>query len=584
MNEALAGPEDCPDLALDQRLARLGPMQRALLDQRLRQEHVNGHSLVARTLAALGATHVYGVPGQPAYDTFAACAGENLRVIGTHHQQPAALMAAAHNYFAGQQRAVSIVSTGVPTANALSAVVVAHDNCWPLVVLAAAVPQTASGAGYFMALNGAGLYRPVSKWATHVPETRAIPSSIAQAFAVAVSGRPGPVLVELPEDVLTGWTDGNGTLQPSMTSQAEPELDPSVLHRVVAALSSAERPLLIVGKGVRWAAAFAELRELVDALALPFITSPIGRGAIPDNHALCMNAIPRVAQSQADLVVLLGARLDWTFRYGRQLAPEATLIQIDIHAPEFGRNRKIALGVHADAGCFLRASVKVIGQVHRTQAQARRDHAWIGALRELRQEVQAKREAKAGINGSAISPLRLAKEIRDALPSDAISIFDSNLTMAACERMIPVQVPVSRLTPGTSGCMGVGIPYAIAAKLTYPERPVVAICGDFAFGLSVMELETAARHNVPVVIVIANNDGNGGSLRQRMHMPNACAERVMMSQSGLRYDRIAEVFGGYAEHVAQAGDIGRALERAIASNRPACINIAVDPDAHFPTD
>ena len=156
--------------------------------------------------------------------------------------------------------------------------------------------------------------------------------------------------------------------------------------------------------------------------------------------------------------------------------------------------------------------------------------------------------------------------------------------MAACERMIPVQVPVSRLTPGTSGCMGIGIPYAIAAKLAHPERPVVAICGDFAFGLSVMELETAVRHNVPVVIVIANNDGNGGSLRQRMHMPNACAERIMMSQSALRYDRIGEVFGGFAAHVEHARDIGPALVRAIASNRPACINVAVDPDADFPAD
>ncbi|HYM87173.1 MAG TPA: thiamine pyrophosphate-dependent enzyme, partial [Pseudoxanthomonas sp.] len=224
------------------------------------------------------------------------------------------------------------------------------------------------------------------------------------------------------------------------------------------------------------------------------------------------------------------------------------------------------------------------GQAQRTLARARRDHAWVGALRQLRQEVEAKREAQAGNDGSRISPLRLAREIRDALPSDAISIFDSNLTMAACQRMIPVQVPVSRLTPGSSGCMGVGIPYAIAAKLAHPERPVVAICGDFAFGLSVMELETAVRHNVPIVIVIANNDGNGGSLRQRMHMHNACAEPIMMSQSGLRYDRIGEVFGCFAEHVGQARDIGPALARAIASNRPACINIAVDPDAHFPTD
>lgn len=581
MDETLAGPGDW---RLDQRLARLTQTQRALLERRLRGEPASGHDLVARTLAGLGVTHVYGVPGQPVYDTFAACARENIRLIGTHHQHPAALMAGAHNYFAGQQKATSIVSAGTPAANALSAVVVAHDNCWPLVVLAGAAPQTASGAGYFMALDAARHYQPVTKWATRVPETHAVPACIAEAFEVAMNGRPGPVLVELPEDVLTGLTVGTDTPQVASAPQTGREPDPAVLKNVAAALLSAKRPLLIVGKGVRWASPFAQLRELVDALALPFITSPIGRGAIADDHLLCMNAIQWTAQSQADLVLLVGARLDWTFRYGRQLASETTVIQVDVHAPEFGRNRQTDLGVHADAGCFLRALLMEIDQAQRSQAQSCRDHTWLVALRQLRHEVQAKREALAGNDGSPISPLRLAREIRDALPSDAISIFDSNLTMAACQQMIPVQVPVSRLTPGTSGCMGVGIPYAIAAKLARPERPVVAICGDFAFGLSVMELETAVRHNVPIVIVIANNDGNGGSLRQRMHMHNVGAEPIMMFQSGLRYDKIASVLGGFAEHVEYARDIGPALTRAIASNRPACISVAVDQDAPFPAD
>ncbi len=331
-----------------------------------------------------------------------------------------------------------------------------------------------------------------------------------------------------------------------------------MLQRVAAALISSKRPLLIIGKGVRWAAPFAELRELVDDLALPFITSPIGRGAIPDSHALCMNVVPWVAQSQADLVLLVGARLDWTFRYGRQIAPEATVIQVDVHAAEFGRNRKIELGVHADAGRFLRALLREIGQAQREpgagppRSRVDRRAAAIACRR-------CWPSVKRGRGSTDLYlPAPLGKGNTGLIAWRAISIFDSNLTMAACERMIPAQLPVSRLTPGTSGCLGVGIPYAIAAKLVHPERPVVAICGDFAFGLSVMELETAVRHNVPIVIVIANNNGNAGSLRQRMHMGNAC-EPIMMLQSGLRYDRIGEVLGGVAEHVEHAGDIGPAM-------------------------
>jgi 2-hydroxyacyl-CoA lyase 1 len=389
------------------------------------------------------------------------------------------------------------------------------------------------------------------------------------------------VLVELPESVLTGLTVGGSTPPLAGATPDAPEPDPEVLRRVAAVLIGARRPLLIVGKGVRWGAPFAELGELVDALELPFITSPIGRGAVPDSHLLCMNAVRWVAQAQADVVLMVGARFNWTFRYGRHVAPDATLIHVDVHVPEFSRSPRIDFGVYADAGCFVRALLTDIGPARRSQARDSRDHAWVDGLQQLRAQVHATDESEASREGSLISPLRLAREVREGLPRDAISIFDANLTMAACERMIPVQLPASRLTPGTSGCMGVGIPYAIAAKLVHPERPVVAICGDFAFGLSAMELETAVRHNVAIVVVVANNSGNGGSLRQRMHMGNTC-EPVMMFQRGLRYDRICEVLGGVGEHVEHASDIGPALTRAIASNRPACINVAVDPDAEFP--
>ena len=564
---------------LDERLARLTPAQRALLDQRLRENLVSGHQMVANTFASLGVTHVYGVPGQPVYDTFGGCVRAGLRVIGARHQYPATLMAAAHNYFAGRQQAASILSTGVPAANALGAVAAVRDNCWPLVLVSGGIPQAAGNSGYFMALDATELYRPVTKWTARVPDAHATPAFLSKAFQVAIDGRPGPVLVELPENVLTGLTQSPAAEPGAHASLPEP--DPVTLQRVAAALTRAERPLLIVGKGVRWAAPFAELRELIDVLSLPFITSPIGRGTIPDSHPLCMNPVRWVAQAQADVVLMVGARFDWTFRYGRQIALDATVIHVDVHAPEFNCGRRIDIAVHADAGCFVRALLDEIDPPRRDHARNRVDRAWVARLQQSRDEVQAVREAQAARSTSVISPLRLAAEVRAALPEDAITIFDSNLTMAACERMIPVQRPVSRLTPGTSGGLGGGIPYAIAAKLVHPERPVVAICGDFAFGLSVMELETAARHNVPIVVVVANNSGNGGSLRQRMHANESC-EPIMSFQKGLRYDRISAVLGGVAEHVEKADDIGPAIARAFASNQPACINVVVDGDAEFP--
>ncbi len=570
--------------ALQQRLSRLGPGQRALLEQRLQGRTTSGHGLVAKTLGLLGISHVYGVPGQPAYDTFGECAREGIRLIGTRHQHPAGLMAAAHNYLAGRLVAATIVSTGVPAANGVSAATVANDNCWPLLVLAGAAPLSAGNSGYFMALDALQLYRSVTKSAVRVAQCSEIPAAIAQAFRLASSGRPGPVLVELPEDTLTASACFDPTLPLADAPQAGPEPEPALLRQVVDVLRNARRPLLIVGKGARWTAASDDLAELVDGLGLPFISSPMGRGTIADHHPLCLNAVAWRAQSQADTVVLLGARLDWVFRYGQQIAADATLVQVDIEPAELGRNRPATVAVHADAGCFVRALLAEFDASGRHDSRASRDLHWIAALRQQRQQTEFRRQALASKTTPRISPLRLAAEIGAVLPADAISVFDSNLTMAACQRMIPARLPFSRLTPGTSGCMGVGIPYAIAAKLLHPQRPVVAICGDFAFGLSVMELETAVRHQVAVVIVVANNDGNGGSMRQKKHLSGATDEPVSMFQPGLRYDRIVEALGGYAEHVERAEDIGPAVARAIASQRTACINIAVDPDAAFPTD
>jgi len=573
---------ECENAGLDQRLARLGATQRALLEQRLGVGPVKGHSLVARTLAKLGVTHVYGVPGQPVYATFGTCAAQGLRLIGTRHQQPAALMAAAHNYFAGRQTATTITSAGAPTANALSAVVVARDNGWPLVVLAGAAPLVASDAGYFMALDANEVFRPIAKWVARVPETRDIPAFMARAFETATAGRPGPVILELPEDVLIGAaTDCD--LPPRSSPQEAIEINASMLQQAVAMLVAARRPLLIVGADLRWSAPFAELLEVVDSLTVPFITSPFARGAIADDHSLCMNAIAWVVQSQADVVLVLGTRLDWNFRYGQLIAARANVIQVAIDERPFVRHREIQIGMHAEPSAFLRALLRQIGAADRAHARSQRDHSWIAALREASSATQAKRIAKASIDRDLISPLGLAAEIGSALPGDAISIFDSNLVLGACQRMIPARLPASRLTPGTSGCLGTGIASAIAAKLAHPQRPVVAVCGDFAFGVGVMELETAVRHGVPIVVIVANNDGNAGSLRQKMNL-DKYPERVMMFQPRLRYDRLMETFGGYAEHVEHPGGVGPALERALASARAACINVVIDSDAPFPSD
>jgi thiamine pyrophosphate-dependent acetolactate synthase large subunit-like protein len=177
--------------------------------------------------------------------------------------------------------------------------------------------------------------------------------------------------------------------------------------------------------------------------------------------------------------------------------------------------------------------------------------------------------------------LRLAAEVRDALPGDAVFVVDGNGTLAAAQLLLPSRLPASRLTPGHDGCMGVGVPFGIAAKLCHPGRPVVVLSGDFAFGLNAMEMETAVRLRVPVVILVANNDGNGGAVTQRALYARS-AEPITMFGSDIRYDRIMTAFGGYGEYVDRAEEIGPALRRALASGLPACVNVRVDPESPYP--
>lgn len=563
---------------LEGRVARLSPAKRELLDRELANGPRSGHEWIARTLAAESVSTIYGVPGSPVYGTFAACVKRGLRAIGTHHQQTATLMATAHNYFVGRQAAVALVSSGVAASNALTGVIVARDNGWPLVLLAGAVPREPRDYGHFTELDVETLYRPVTKWTATVQSTSDIARAIQEAFSVAMRGRPGPVVLSLPGDVLNAAAFG---AEPRVAPQEDPQvIDASVLDEATRQLRDARRPLLILGKGARWNDAFDDVRRLVDALELPFVTSPIARGYVPDQHAQCFNAVRWAVQRQADVVLLLGARLDWTFRHGAQIAPGASLIQVDVHAAELGRNRVAGLAIHGDLAAFAKGVLARVSGAGATRIL--RDTAWLDSLRTRRSQAQARLEIDHADSGRRIAPTRFAQALGEALPADAITVLDGNLVLAACERHIAVQRPVHRLTPGSNGCMGSGIPFAIGAALARPSQPVIAVCGDFAFGVSAFEMETAVRHRVPIVVVVANNDGNSGTRIEREMFPQGHRERVSMFGPGLRYSELMRTFGGHAEHVERLEDVKPALRRALAAGVPACINVALDPEAPFP--
>lgn len=532
---------------------------------------IDGHTSTALVLRNLGITRVYGIAGVPIYETLASCVNHGVRVIATRHQQGAGLMAAAQNYLEGRVTAVALVSSGPAVTNLATAMLVARDNGWPLVALGAPRPSKLSGG--FQELDAVPIFRPITKFAGTLTAASEIGPALQHACAVAAEGRPGPVYLELPEDVLKQKCSAPSE---SYRPREEPRpIDAEAVRRAAELLTRAKRPAVLITESIRWAEPYAELTQLIDCLDAPFAASPMGRGYLPDDHPRCYDNVRSSLLSTADAVLLVGAKLDWVFRFGAEISRDARLVQIAIDESEVETNLTPDVSIIGDFKQVLR---RLIEEIDRTRLAP--DLPWREVLDQKREQTACRWEGLARQAGK-VSPLRLVAEVRDSLPRDAICVVDGNVTLAAAQHLLPSYLPASRLTPGHNGCMGVGIPFGIAAKLSHPGRMVVVISGDFAFGLNAMEMETAVRLHVPVVIVVANNDGNGGAVTQRTYYPG-WADPITMFGAGIHYDQMMSTFGGYGEYVDRAEEIQPALTRAVESGMPACINVRIDPESPYP--
>jgi len=576
-------PEIAQDSAVAGRIAGLSPAKRALLTKRLGQRSISGDALVAGCLRRHGITHVYSVSGTPIDGLLPACAHEGIRPIGVHDQRASVLMATAQNYVSGRLTAAVVVSAGPAVTNTVTGILVAYDNCWPVIVFGGRRPLQSHGTGNFQELDAVPILQTITKWSATVPSTASIPTYLEKAFQSATCGRPGPVYLDLPEEVLSG-TVGTPILG-EVSNALAPAVpcDEPAIQQAVDILLDAERPAMIIGKGIRWSVRLDLLRELVERLGIPFITSPMGRGFLPDDHPLCCNTARTLLQSRADAILIIGARLNWMFRYGAELAADAKLIHVDIHSEELGRNRKPAVAIRADAGQFVAQLVERIEQLthQRDRAAQDRRESWHDELNEAKRCQALELERLAATESCPMSPMRLMKELRDFVARDAICVADGNVIMAAAQQVLPCYTPASRLDAGTNGCMGVAIPFAIGAKMARPDRQVIAIGGDFGFTLCAMELETCIRHHIPIIVVVANNHGLCGTSKHKAYYPPDYPERVTMFQPDIRYEQIAQTLGAHAEFVEHPGELRAALERAVHSARTACINVSVDPDAVF---
>ncbi|MDQ3119131.1 MAG: thiamine pyrophosphate-binding protein [Verrucomicrobiota bacterium] len=556
-----------------ERLKALPPEKLAQLKHETASESVSGHALLAEALQGCGIKRVYGVSGTPVDQIFAECAARGIRPLSTVTQQAAVLMAAAGNYLAGRLEAAVVVSSGPGVTNTVTGVLVARENGWPVLVVGGRRALLHEGIGYFQELDAVPILRPVTKMAMTITKTSAIRNDVAHAVATATASRRGPVYLDLPEDILEGRAARDEASLPKPI--LESEIDREKVGEAGRIIARAKRPLLILGEDIRWSFLAESLRELVDEFGIPFITSPMGRGFLSDNHPLCANEFRTSIQGEADVVVLAGAWFDWRFRFGTTLGARARVIHADADPATLGKNVAGALTILGEPGEFLTHLAEAL-----LPSMGRDRFAdWHESLGQRRRAFRSSQAAWLQQKRSPMLPQELYLSLRDVLPSDAIIAVEGNISLAAAQKILQASRPASWLDPGRNGIIGAAIHFAMGAKLACPDRTVVALCSDTGFGMSAMDLEAAVRHHIPIIVVIANNDGNSGSVRQKNFFPADYPERFTEFLPGLRYERIMALFGGHAEYITEAAEIRPAFERALAAAVPACLNVQLDSHA-----
>jgi acetolactate synthase-1/2/3 large subunit len=538
-------------------------------------ETLTGGRLVARMLRKEGVGTVFTLSGLHVAPIYAGCVDEGIRLIDTRHEQAAAHAADA---WARLTRGVgvAVVTAGPGVTDAVTGVANAWAANVPLVLLGGAAPTFNQGRGSLQEMPQTQLFAGITKWSDRVPSADLVPSFLARAFRVARAGRPGPVFLELPWDVLSNGADeALADAQDRYRTDARAPGDPRKVEAALALLAGAERPVLLGGSSIWWDDAPAALARLAERSGLPVYLNGMGRGCLPPEHPAFFHRSRKEALAQADVVLVVGTPLDFRVGYGTEptFAAGAKVVQVDVDAAEIGRNRPIDVGIVGDARSVLEA-------LEAGAKPSARAGEW---RRFLRDKEAARAETQRAFEESDQIPIhhfRLARAIETVASraGDVTYVGDGGNVVAVAAKVLEVRKPGRWLDPGPLGCLGVGAPFAIAAKVLAPERPVCVISGDGAFGLNGMDFETAVRFDLPMVVVVGN-DAAWGQIMIPQRGLFGDDHAVATKLAPVRYDRVVEALGGQGEHVDDPKDLVPALERAFASNKVYCVDVAIDPEA-----
>lgn len=535
--------------------------------------------LLVQALVRHGVSEVFALSGGHLDPIFQACSDQGVRIVDTRHEAAAVHMADGYARTTGKP-GVALVTAGPGVTNAITGVANACMDAIPLICIGGRSPLRDDDRMPLQGMDQVALMAPVTKFARTVLQPERIDEYIEMAWRHATSGRPGPVFLDIPIDVLFTPIHGHESEPAPVRERPTSAASPASIDAALDLIEAAERPVIFAGGGAFFSRAQEEVRQFAAMAQMPVFANAKARGIVPESTMLGYGnfALARSPAGLPDLVMLLGARVGMFTGTGANsfIPNDAKVIQVDIEPEEIGRARDVDVALAGDVRETLLA---LMNQARGRQFASRAE--WLSGLVRTRDFMRSMHNSTAD-REEPIHQSRLAREVAHYIAGDGIIVADGGETSLWMAEQAIVLNAGDWLSHGYLGCLGVGIPFALAAKIAHPERRVVAVIGDGSAGLNLSEFDTAVRHDIPIVVVV-NNDSGWGMIRHGQRARYGQDRVVGAELNPTRYDQVAAAFGAHGELVTSASGIRSALEAAFRSGKPACINVMTDPNQPHPT-
>ena len=531
----------------------------------------NTGELIALALKRAGTTNLFTLNGGHIWPILTGATEHGIRIVDVRHEQSAAFAAEGWAKVT-RECGVAAVTAGPGVTNAVTALAQAQSGDSPMLVLGGRAPVARWGMGSLQEMDHVAVARTLTKQASTLASPEDAFACVLQLMRTALSRRTGPVFMDVPIDVFFGAADLPEATEHLIPDPGPPP-DPDAVRRVAGLVRDAQRPAVIAGGAVWWSHAEDELRRFVEAAHLPTSVNGMARGMLPPGHPLFFSRARGKALGQADLIVVVGVPLDFRLNFGQSpvFAEDAKIVYIDVD--DHRKHRPAEVSILGDVKAALAALGAAVGG-----SPERPD--WLEQLRKAEMDARSRDSSIAESDSSPVHPARLIAEVNRFADPDALIVGDGGDFVSFAGRLIERQMPGLWLDPGPFGALGSGPAYAMAAKLAQPDRQVILLSGDGAFGFSAMEFDTLVRHKVPVVCVIGNN---GIWALEKHPMQNMLGLSIAADLAPrTRYDKVVDALGGFGQLVDRPDQIRPALERAFKAGVPACINVICDPEAEYP--